>query len=505
MTHRHSRKLALPALLLAFVAWTGAAGAQEPGDLSMTRMSTDLGDGTSYSFDRGTLVVPQNRSSPGGGVIELEFYRFPALEGADPETPPILHLNGGPGWPGLGNQPRQASFLEANVFPRARHADLVFVGQRGIGSSAPNTACRGARPPRPGEPFDRDALMEAVVAAARACRERWESEGVDLAGLTVIEAAGDVRDVAQALGYDRIQLHGGSFGSHWAMTVIRRHPDLVARALLSGMEGPDHTYDMPGWIVMALERMAADAESSGVFDGRIPAGGILAGFRQAIERAEASPIPVENVRSRGRDTIVVEISAGDVRGLWQGYSRVEGGHRARGWAADMIRLAEGDFSDAANAVIMRRFGMAQLPTASFFMLDCGSGISGVRLERLLSDPGAELVGNLGAFYETLCPVWDSDLGEGFRQNFDTDVPTVIVHGDWDLSTPLENALELRPHFRNHHFVLVERGTHGALGEALRTSAEFQTGLDSFMATGDMTGLPEIVTLPEVEWAPLPER
>lgn len=485
----------------------GPATAQtrQAGDLALTPMSTELDDGSSYSFDRGKLLVPQNRASPQGPFIELEFYRFPALEGADPGTPPIFHLNGGPGWPGLGNQPRQASFLEANVFPRAKHADLVFVGQRGIGSSTPNTVCRGARPPRPGEPFDRAELMEAVVAAARACRQRWENEGVDLSGLTVIEAAADVRDVAEALGYDRIQVHGGSFGSHWGMTIIRYHPDLVARALLTGMEGPDHTYDMPGWIVMALERMAADAEASGVFDGRIPEGGILAGFRRAIARAENSPLAVENIRSQGRDTIVVDVYADDVRGLWGGYSRTPEGHPARGWAADMIRLSEGDFSEAANAVVMRRFGMAGLPTASFFMLDCGSGISGIRLEQLLSDPGARVVGDLGAFYETLCPVWDSDLGEEFRQNFDTDVPTVIVHGDWDLSTPLENALELRPHFKNHRFVMVERGTHGALGEALRTSENFRAALESFMVTGDMSGFPETVTLPEVEWVPLPER
>lgn len=501
-----TRRVVGGALLLGCIAaLPRVASAQQAGDLTLTPMSTELEDGSTYAFDKGKLLVPQNRANPDGPFIGLEFYRFPALAGADPNTPPIFHLNGGPGWPGLGNQPQQASFLEANVFPRTRHADLVFVGQRGIGSSAPNTTCRGARPPRPGEPFDRAELFAAVVEAARACRERWENEGVDLSGLTVIEAADDVRDVAGALGYEQIQVHGGSFGSHWGMTVIRNHPDLVARALLNGMEGPDHTYDMPGWILMALERMAADAEASGVFDGRVPEGGILAGFERVIASAEASPIPVENIRMQGRDTIIVEMTADDVRGLWGGYSQTRGGHRVRSWAADLIRISEGDFSAAANAVVTRRFQMARLPTASFFMLDCGSGISGIRLEQLLSDPGARVVGQLGAFYETLCPVWDSDLGEGFRQNFDTDVPTVIVHGNWDLSTPLENALELRPHFKNHRFVLVERGTHGALGEALRTSPEFVAALEAFMARGDMSGFPENVTLPEVEWVPAPER
>lgn len=50
---------------------------------------------------------------------------------------------------------------------------------------------------------------------------------------------------------------GGSFGSHWSMAILRNHPELVARALLSAMEGPDHTYDHPGWILNAQERVAA--------------------------------------------------------------------------------------------------------------------------------------------------------------------------------------------------------------------------------------------------------
>ncbi|MFV1987468.1 MAG: alpha/beta fold hydrolase [Gemmatimonadota bacterium] len=491
------------ALATSLAVGVGPVAGQQAGQLTITSMATELDDGSSYAFEKGKLLVPQNRDDPDGPVFELEFYRFPALPGANPDTPPIFHLNGGPGWPGFGNQPRQAAFLEGNVFPRARHADLVFVGQRGIGTSGPNTLCRGARPPRADEPFDMDGLLKRSVEAAAACRERWEDEGVDLTGITVIEAAADVRDVVEALGYDRVQIHGGSFGSHWGMAVMRYHPEIVARALLTGMEGPDHTYDMPGWILMALERMAADAEASGVFGGRLPEGGILAGFRRVIAEADASPIRLALPRPNG-DSTIVDLAADDVRGLWGGYTNMRSGHRARAWAADMIRLAEGDFSGARSAVLRRRFGAAGLPTAAFFMLDCGSGISSIRLERLLGDPAAEVVGPLGRFYETLCPVWDADLGEAFRQNFDTDIPTVIVHGNWDLSTPLENAEELRPYFKNHRFVLVERGTHGALGEALRTSEEFRAALDAYMATGDRSGFPDSVTLP-IDWEPAPTR
>ena len=69
---------------------------------------------------------------------------------------------------------------------------------------------------------------------------------------------------------------------------------------------------------------------------------------------------------------------------------------------------------------------------------------------------------LGWGYLAGCPVWPSDLGDEFRQNFETDIPAVIAHGTWDTSTPFENALELVPFFTNSKFIPVIRGPHGAI-------------------------------------------
>lgn len=470
--------------------------------LTMTTGTGELGEGRAYEYERGVLVVPQDRDVTGGGTLEVVFHRFRALPGADPDTPPIIHLNGGPGFPGLGpGQLENAGWMEENVLPRVEIADFIVVGQRGIGSST-DTPCEPAESPRMDEPWDPDAMETALLDAARRCREHWEAEGLDLQGFSVVEAAADVAEIVEALGYDRVQIHGGSFGSHWGMAVMRFHPEIVAWALLHGMEGPDHTYDMPGGILAALERVAADAEASGAFEGRIPEGGLIAGFRRAIARAEAAPLEVE-VPQGNRDPVTVVLDADDVRGLWSGYTPSGGGHPMRGWPADMIRLAEGDYEGAARAVLRQRFGGGRLPTASFFMLDCGSGISGPRLERQLSDPAIETVGQLGEMYLTLCPLWDADLGEAFRAYFDTDIPTVIVHGDWDTSTPLTNALELVPHFTSSRFVRVVRGTHGALGEAMRADSAFRDALLSYMAGGDPSVMPEVVTLPEPDWVPVP--
>jgi pimeloyl-ACP methyl ester carboxylesterase len=98
-----------------------------------------------------------------------------------------------------------------------------------------------------------------------------------------------------------------------------------------------------------------------------------------------------------------------------------------------------------------------------------------------------------------CPVWESDLGDAFRQNFETSIPTVIVHGTWDTSTPYENALELVPFFKNSKFVPVIRGPHGAIRAARRASKVFDEGILRFAATGDWSHVPDQVEMPAVEW------
>ena len=111
----------------------------------------------------------------------------------------------------------------------------------------------------------------------------------------------------------------------------------------------------------------------------------------------------------------------------------------------------------------------------------------------------KILGRMNWGYTAGCSVWGSDLGDGFRKNFETYIPTVIVHGTWDTSTPFENALELVPYFKNSKFIPVNRGPHGALQAAMRVSESFKQGIMKFAATGDMSGLPDEVDMPPVEW------
>ena len=503
MIHRPCLSLSL-FLFLAIASGVPLAGSatgvhrddESPARLSMEPVQVPLSGGGSVTAERGKLRVPIVRADPQSKEIAVDVWRFHRVEGADPGTPPVFRLYGGPGWPGM--EPEDVNY-EQDLLPMLEVSDLVIVGQRGIGTSTPDTDCSPFALDADGEP-SREEQAELLQRGCRDCREHWESQGYDLTGFNVIEAASDVNDVRRLLGYEQITLWGGSFGSHWGMTILRYHPEAVARAVLTGMEGPDHTYDMPTGILNALERIAFEAELSSELLDHIPEDGLIEALRAVIEDVEAEPIELEVAHPATGAETTVRLEANDLRDMALGYTqRASSRSGAAFWPADVIALHQGDFVGAARSKLQRGGGSSGLPTASFFMLDCGSGISPARLEELRNDPAAEVVGELGWFYETACAAWDADLGDDFRADFVTDIPTVVVHGTWDMSTPFENALELVPCFEQLSFVVVEGGSHGALGEAMRHSQEFRAALMEFLATGETSGLPGEIHLPPVIW------
>lgn len=465
-----------------------SARSPEPGTIFLYPERVALQEGGFATADRGIYFAPADRVDGDGEVIGIEIYRFHRSSAADPATPPIFRLHGGPSFQGLEDRLADLGWYEREILPFLEASDYVVVGQRGIGSSKPTTLCeRPAAVPVEASPAVRETSQRNAAAL---CRSYWLGRGLDLSGLTVIQAAADVDEIRAALGYEDIQVWGGSFGSHWGMTLMRAYPDRVRRAVLRGIEGVDQTYDSPTGVLNAIAGIASAADTAAALEGLVPAGGFLHALTDVIERV-GNEAPVVAVATEDGDTTLVRVDADAIRA-------VAGAGGVAGWPAHVLAMHGGDLTAAARAKLQSR-RRPGYQTASYYMLDCGSGISPARADITLNDPAIEVVGDPNWTYRTNCPVWESDLGDDFRANFETDIPTVIVQGNWDTSTPLDNALELKPYFANLTFVLVKGGSHGALGQAMRADPSFQDEIVQFFATGDTNGIPEEVELPPVVW------
>jgi len=134
-----------------------------PGTIFLYPERITLKDGGFFAAERGMMFVPAKRSDKKSAVIGIEVYRFKASEKAKPGTPPIFFLHGGPSFAGLERSLERLETFEERWLPLLDVSDVVVVGQRGIGSSKPNTIIDTTT----NFPLDREVTEEEVSAAIR--------------------------------------------------------------------------------------------------------------------------------------------------------------------------------------------------------------------------------------------------------------------------------------------------------------------------------------------------
>lgn len=168
------------------------------------------------------LAVPENPDAPDGRKIALNIAWVPASNETDATTDPVFMLAGGPGQAAVATYPQlDAAFSEVR---KTRH--VILVDQRGTGKSN-RLDCPGADA---AESFD-DSSM---VALARDCLERLRPRA-DLRFYTTGDAIRDLDAVRQALGVDKINLMGVSYGTRVAQQYALHHPQHTRTVLLDSV------------------------------------------------------------------------------------------------------------------------------------------------------------------------------------------------------------------------------------------------------------------------------
>jgi len=179
----------------------------------------------------GILSVPENRSSEKSRVIHLPVV---VLHSRAPGAPrdAVLFMTGGPGLSSVSRAPTSRDV----IFTEDR--DYVLLEQRGAPNADPALTC-----PEMAEPkseiaagrLKRAPADKVLEAAARNCRNRLVSEGVDLSGYTSAETAADIEDLRKALGYEQWDLYGISYSTRLMLTVARDYPNSVRSMLLDSV------------------------------------------------------------------------------------------------------------------------------------------------------------------------------------------------------------------------------------------------------------------------------
>jgi pimeloyl-ACP methyl ester carboxylesterase len=252
---RHRRAGRVARLLLALVmpglALASCSGSPAPAPAPSAPRGTALTVKACTVDDLrarcGTLIVPEDRLTGRGRTIPVRFVVIPAA-GPDRAPDPVVYFAGGPGNSAVDMIPGElADIRNLNL-----HRDLVFVEQRGTGSSNPLTC-----PPFPASAADKTALRAAVESCVAGMSH-------DLPYYTTAMYADDVNQVLADLHYAKVNLMGNSYGTIAEQVFLLRHPSRVrTMTLQSGFPLDSRVSERaPGNSQLALDyviaRCAAD-------------------------------------------------------------------------------------------------------------------------------------------------------------------------------------------------------------------------------------------------------
>jgi pimeloyl-ACP methyl ester carboxylesterase len=228
------RRAALRAVFVAAPLMLASCGptTPTPGAASLALKECRV-KGIDVAVKCATLDVFENRETRAGRKIGINIVVLPASARVK-QPDPIFLFAGGPGQAAAGLAPQASMLLGALNAKR----DIVLIDQRGTGRSnglyckVPDAAELGV--------IDEAARIAKSKALLRECRDAL-SKDADLTQYTTTIAMADYDDVRAALGFEKINLFGASYGTRSAMEYVRRYPDRVRSVVIDGVAPPSMT------------------------------------------------------------------------------------------------------------------------------------------------------------------------------------------------------------------------------------------------------------------------
>lgn len=436
----------------------------------------------------GFISVPENREVPDSRLIRIAFAKITAqasIEDAkdsedDDEAlvtrpDPIIYLTGGPG---VGIEYYVGRFLEHDL---SKTRDLYILNQRGIGIS--EELC----------PYYAATSRERVLAdnlkdqesenaqRMKACFKAATERGVDLSAYNTVENARDVRALRQALGFETWNVWGISYGSHLGQMLVNVDPQGI-RALVLDAIVPNDLVDL-----MRIHRWVARNHAN-IFNecARQNAPiceGLEAAFYAAGNKLTANPVVVdafdEELFPSGRASVPSQIAA----------------------FAPFVMLYEQDEYPAIPAVMRSIIDMIEDSDLEVFQalandpevfsgisegmgsaIRCLDGYAAAEASIAAQDLQENFGFDQGAFtlegsklMAQACV--DSGLAPRDRKDYQliqSDIPTLIVNGDWDPITPPPLAERIAPGFKNGRLIIVPYAGHGPTRSMHECSAQVLT-------------------------------
>lgn len=350
---------------------------------------------------------------------------------------PIIFLGGGPGAHLLWLAGGLISFLQQNYPDR----DIIVFDQRGVGASEADLTCPAIAElgyellNAPPDPAIANARFKAELLA---CHRAQSANGVNHAAYTTTASAADIIDIADALGYEQINLMGVSYGTRLALETLRAYPDRIRSAILDSTVPPQ--IDILGEMIYVaydafdqfFVRCAADTACA----GRYP--DLRADFYATVARLNADPIR-DHFYDRSSGVMrFVTFSGSDM------ISTTFNMMYNTAYLADLPGIIaaahDGRYEPYIDFMLFNMAGSSHNSDSLFMTITCREEFpfhtrDDERLAQLSPDFREAMLSNLAFYGETCEALGLPPTDARINTPVSSDVPVLLLSGDLDPVTP----------------------------------------------------------------------
>jgi len=396
----------------------------------------------------GSLEVAENPAEPAGRRISLNIAIAPAT-GKTTEPDPVFFFAGGPG--------QAASetwvMIRSTLNKIRKNRDIVMIDQRGTGQSN-KLACESEVE----EDLNQEIDLDLIRTETEKCLAELDG---DPRFYTTSIAMGDYNLVREAMGYEKINLMGVSYGTRAAQVYLRLFPETVRSVTLDSVVpmqlalGQEHAPMLDRSVEKVFEDCASDESCNSLFPRQADELNDL--FTQL--RAEPQQItminPVSGEPQEVRltaDTLAVAIRFLSYSSETQAlipllvHEALTTGNLAR-LASQAVLVMTG-----LNEMLARGMELSVLCSEDYPSIDTSADYSDTLMGNLM----LEIV-------DLQCKVWPHDPApEGFHLPVISDVPVLLMSGERDPVTPPVYAATTAEGLQNHLNLVAKGQGHAVI-------------------------------------------
>ena len=451
----------------------------------------------------GYLTVPESRSASSGNFPSNRTLRIyvTILRSLNrkPSLDPIVFLYGGPG----GNS---GGILKGFEEPEVQNLllsqrDFIVFDHRGTGFSEPTLLAPEVDPLWSDaflKDYDADERATHFVEAMFQAHARFVGADINLAAINTPEIAADLNDLRLALGYEKLNLWGISYGTRLALAAVRDYPEGIRSIILDStvpIQVSQYIEAIPNALYafnLLFNAVASDPQANAAYPD------LKAVFYDVFERLKKEPVLIPAKHPMTNQAINLRLTGEGFIGLFciDFYSS----EAITKMPNRIYRAYHGDYQKLAKSLIRQLdHSVSDLPGRSqgmYYSVNCcddkvtaktGEEIIkyAQKYPEMSSLPLTEFA--LGKHITDIAKRWGARIsGSAEHQAVVSDIPTLILAGELDQNTPSYWGKLAGKTLVNSHFIEFPGAGHGVINNGVCVLSMIKEFIDSPLNRPDDT-------------------